>query len=89
MGPAEGLPELVGGRGSERGADACVLLREGRELSLAEVAVGLSELELAQMPEGRDVLGLQLRVLGPRSDRLIDAALLLERGCEVLAAKSR
>mgnify|MGYP003694337131 CR=1 FL=1 len=39
------------------------------------------------MPEGRDVLRSQARVLGPGGDRLIDAAVLLERVCELACAR--
>ena len=84
---AQRLPELVRGGGQERGAHAGVLLRESRELSFAEVAVGLPELELAQVPKGHDVLGLHGRVLPPGSDRLVDATLLLQRSCELLAGR--
>jgi len=37
-----------------------------------------AELELAEMPEGCDVLRPQAHVLGPGGDRLVDLAVLLE-----------
>src|SRR6476646_7226376 len=63
-------------------------LGERGELRLAEEAVCLSELELAEMPERCNVLRPQAHVLGPGGDRLVDLAVLLE-GVRELAPRDR